>query len=167
MTTPPVWLLDVDGVINVRRPQWHAQPHHGTAFSAGMGWRMRWAPQLIARIRALHRTGAAEVRWCTSWCAEADQLERLFRLPAFGRAFPDETPGDGRKLAAARAVLAEGRRLIWTDDAEVPVPQEEPELYSELTAGGHALLIRPHERDGLRPAHLDQIEAFARAPSTA
>jgi hypothetical protein len=45
----------------------------------------------------------------------------------------------------------------------VPAPQEQPELYTELTTGGRALLIRPHERAGLRPEHLDRIESFARA----
>jgi hypothetical protein len=53
-------------------------PHHGFAYADGVGWPMRWAPRLTARIRHLHTAGLAEVRWCTSWCVNASQLERLF-----------------------------------------------------------------------------------------
>jgi len=163
---PPVWLLDVDGVINIRVSPWHSAPYNGRAYDNGREWKMRWAPQLIARIRDLHKAGLVEVRWCTTWCSNVDQLERLFKLPQFGRAFTEDLRGfacSEAKLAAARAVLAEGRRLIWTDDVEVPLPNQEPALHAELTAGGRALLIRPDERGGLRPEHMDEIEAFARA----
>jgi len=54
----PVWLLDVDGVINVARPGWGAAPRSGNAYSAGQAYRMRWAPALVERIRALHRAGS-------------------------------------------------------------------------------------------------------------
>lgn len=165
-TLPPVWLLDVDGVVNIRKSPWHTAPHNGRAFDNGREWKIRWAPQLIDRIRALHKFGAVEVRWCTTWCSNADQMERLFKLPVLGRAFTEELRGfecSEAKLAAARAVLAEGRRLIWTDDVEVPIERNEPELYAELTAGGRALLIRPDERGGLRPEHMDEIEEFVRA----
>jgi HAD domain in Swiss Army Knife RNA repair proteins len=166
---PPIWLLDVDGVLNVRRSAWHSAPHNGRAYDNGREWKIRWAPQLITRIRTLHKAGKVEVRWCTTWCSQADQLERLFKLPVLERAFTEELRDfacSEAKLAAARAVLASGRRLIWTDDVEVPVPRQEPELYAELTAGGRALLIRPDERDGLRPEHMDEIEAFVRGELT-
>ena len=67
---------------------------------------------------------------------------------------------DPVKLAAARRILAEGRRLVWTDDTAVPASGP---LVNELTAGGRGLLIRPHPRRGLRPRDLARIEAFARA----
>jgi hypothetical protein len=145
-----VWLLDVDGVINARKPGWHAAPHHGRAYAEGTAWPMRWAPALTARI---------EVRWCSTWCAWSDQLERLFRLPALPCAFTTAADAPAAKLAAARAVLAAGDHLIWTDDDEVPTGGP---LLEELTAGGRALLIRPDARRGLTPAHLEEIEAFAR-----
>jgi hypothetical protein len=159
---PPVWLLDVDGVINAAKPGWSAAPRRSTACAEGTGWKMRWAPALMDRIRALHASGRVEIRWATTWCAYADQLERMWRLPPLGRAFNE--PINGRaagmaKLAAARAVLADGRRLIWTDDDEVPAPDWP--LYAELTADGRALLIRPRGNRGLQPADMDAIEAFA------
>ncbi|MER7283651.1 hypothetical protein ABT369_55445 [Dactylosporangium sp. NPDC000244] len=165
MRRVPVWLLDVDGVINTRRPAWGARLSRGTARSEGVDWPMRWAPGLIDRVRRLHGEGLVEVRWCTTWCADADALERLFGLPAFGRALGagaldgvDDT--DAVKLAAARRVVAGGRRLVWTDDTAVP---RAGAVFDELTGGGAGLLIRPHPRRGLRPRDLDRIEAFARA----
>lgn len=165
---PPIWLLDIDGVINIRKSPWHTAPHNGRAHDNGREWKIRWAPQLVAHIRTLHKSGTVEILWCTTWCSNADQMERLFKLPALGRAFTEELHGaacSDAKLAAARTVLAEGRRLIWTDDVEVPTEHSEPDLYAELTAGGRGLLIRPRERDGLRPEHLDLIHAFLAAPA--
>jgi hypothetical protein len=155
----PVWLLDVDGVINVKRPGWGAAPFHGQAHALGVVWRLRWAPALTARIRRLHRDGVLEVRWCSTWCAWPAEIERVLRMPGLDRAFGDVPDASVAKLAAARAVLLGGRRLVWTDDDEVPEPGP---LHDELTAGGRALLIRPDPRRGLTPEDLDAIEAFAR-----
>jgi hypothetical protein len=158
---PPVWLLDVDGVVNATRPGWSAAPRRATAYADGDGWRLRWAPALIDRIRTLHVSGTVEVRWATTWCAYATQLERMWRLPALERAFNEPLLGsaaDAAKLAAARRVVASGRRLVWTDDEVVP---SSGPVHDELTAGGRALLIAPAPNRGLQPEHLDAIEAFA------
>ncbi|MFV2009252.1 MULTISPECIES: hypothetical protein [unclassified Micromonospora] len=155
-----VWVLDVDGVVNVTRPGWGAAPCNGTAHVGAVEYRLRWAPALIDRIRAMHRAGAVEIRWCSTWCVEADQVERLFGLPRLGRSWTHEmstSTAAGAKLGAAREVVAQGRPLIWTDDAETPTSGP---VYEELTASGRALLIAPLPNRGLQPAHLDQIEAF-------
>jgi hypothetical protein len=80
MTEPPVWLLDVDGVVNVEEPAWGAMPQNARAFAEGIAWRMRWAPALRTRIRQLHRDRVVEVRWCSTWCARPGELARVFRL---------------------------------------------------------------------------------------
>lgn len=160
--TPAVWLLDVDGVVNATRPGWGGAPRKGTAYANGIGYTIRWAPALVDRVRSLRATGVVEIRWCTTWCAFADQIERLWALPPLGRAFVEDINGTAAamaKLAAARHVLAEGRRLVWTDDTEVPTAGP---LFEELTADSKALLIRPSGRCGLQPEDLDAIEAFAR-----
>lgn len=76
----------------------------------------------------------------------------LWRLPPLGRAISANPMPRGPacrplKLAAARAVLAEGRRLIWTDDEVLPEPGP---LRDELTRDGRALLIAPQTEP--RPA---------------
>lgn len=159
----PVWSLDVDGVINVARPGWGAAPRNGSLEVAGLPYPMRWAPGLVRRIRALHDTRAVHIRWCSTWCDHAEQVERLFGLPSLDRAWWGEIIMDGvasAKLAAARAVLAEGRRLIWTDDAEVPTAGP---VREELTGSGDALLIAPSPVRGLQPDDLDAIEDFLAA----
>ena len=117
---------------------------------------MRWAPQLISRIRQVHATGAVEILWATSWCGYTDALEKLFKLPALGSAWSMRMSGQD-KADAAEAVVDSGRRLIWTDDEFVPTSGA---LYDRLTADNKSLLIRPKASRGLRPEHLDQIDSF-------
>jgi hypothetical protein len=162
----PVWLLDVDGVINASRPGWGAAPRSGTVYSGSDAYRMRWAPALLDRIRALHRADGVEIRWCSTWCADADQLERLFALPRLARAWSEHLSASAAaeaKLTAAREVLARGRRLIWTDDAEAPTCGP---VHDELTEDGRALLIAPSPGRGLQPGHMAAIEAFIAARAT-
>ncbi|GAA4590198.1 hypothetical protein GCM10023107_15520 [Actinoplanes octamycinicus] len=154
----PVWLLDVDGVLNANRPGWGAAPRRAMAYAAGTGFLMRWAPALLDRIRAIHRSGAVEIRWCTTWCPQSEQLERLFALPRLEPCWTDELhqpEAAAAKLAAARRVLAAGRPLIWTDDADIP-----PAAHEELPRLGRTLLITPRPNRGLQPEHLDAVEQF-------
>ena len=161
----PVWLLDVDGVINTTTPGWGAAPSGSLVWSGAddMSYLLCWAPLLVDRIRALHTGGKVEVRWCTTWCPEAERLERLWRLPELTRSLDADPMPRGAecwplKQEAAWSVLAEGRRLIWTDDEALPPPGPERD---ELTADGRALLIAPRATRGLQPADLDLIEKFA------
>lgn len=156
----PIWLLDVDGVINATRPGWRAAPRSGTTYSAGYPYRLCWAPALITRIHALHRSGAVTIRWCSTWCSDAEEVEHLFGLPRFDRAWAGPISRNAAaeaKLAEARAVLSHGHRLIWTDDEAVPA---DGPVRDELTRTGSALLIAPIPTRGLQPEHLDTIEAF-------
>ncbi len=63
----PVLLLDVDGVINAFNPGWG-----DTARAKCAGLTVRWSPDMVARIRALHASGLDEVRWSTTWCGFPD-----------------------------------------------------------------------------------------------
>jgi hypothetical protein len=150
----PVWLLDVDGVINATRPGWGATPRKQRVWSKSSKCE-------FTRIQRIHRDGLAEIRWCTTWCCDAEVLENQWHLPEMGRSFVEPINGYAAsvaKLAAARQVLADGCRLVWTDDAEVSQPGND--LHDELTAGGQALLIAPRESRGLQPDDLDRIETF-------
>lgn len=163
----PVWLLDVDGVLNARKPGWGAAPTSRQVWSklTCREYTVHFAPALMRRIRDLHRTEAVDIRWSTTWCGDTETIETAFCLPPLPSEFevpPTRFVGD-LKLNAALQVLAAGRRLIWTDDMEVPM--ESWDLHRELTADGLALLIRPDERVGLQPEHLDAIEAFIAEPA--
>ena len=155
-----VWLLDVDGVLNAARPGWGGPPRTRNAYSNGVEYRIRWAPALMDRIRALLTADRVEVRWCTTWCSDADQLEKLFDLPALPRAWSLPLFGEeaaAAKLDAVREVLGQGHYLVWTDDTEVP---EVGPVRQELMGTSRALLLRPAPNRGLQPADLEAIETF-------
>lgn len=163
-----VWLLDVDGVINGSKPGWSRAPFSAMVQdSTGSEWKIRWEPKLIDYIRKVHAEGLAEVVWCTTWCPDADRLEKLWGLPELRRAWSEYKRGYyavEAKREAARAVLAEGRRLVWTDDDAFP---RRGPLVDELTADGRALLVKPDGRGGLRPEDVDAIDAFLTTPPEA
>ena len=159
---PPVWLLDVDGVLNARRPGWSEAPHQGVAWTDDRAWQMRWSPTLIQQIEIIAASFEVEIVWATTWCPWIDGLEELFDLSgsrcAFGSAELAAEPDNRVKLDAALAVIASGRGLIWTDDAAIPVAGEELDT---LVAAG-SLLIRPDEDRGLQPTHVESIRAWLR-----
>lgn len=158
---PPVWLLDVNGVIDASGPGWGGPGRAQHVIVEGLPYRLRWEPKAVACIRTLHMAGVVEVHWCTNWCPWADVLETLWHLPTFSRAWPagpvDPVDAWPAKVQAALAVLDAGRRLVWTDDDLDPA-----NVPAQVTATSAALLIRTKPSRGLRPEHVHQIEQFAR-----
>jgi hypothetical protein len=159
----PVWLLDVDGVVNARRPAWDQPFAQGHAFVDGVTYRLQWAPADPLH-QAVHKRRAAEVRWATTWVDHVHQVERLLRLPAFTTAFRElgtspAVAAPERKLAAALYVVEMERRpLIWTDDDAIPMSG--PDLERLENAGVPVLLLSPDSFEGLGPEDLTRIDAF-------
>lgn len=176
----PVWLLDVDGVINKigenpdasiwPKDQWSV----GTARCGGEDWPILWAQPVIEFIKYAHESGRVEVRWHTTWQHEATAIEDLCGLPKFAvahapefdnpsqhaaRAILDGLPRWWKLPAALRVVRDEQRPLIWTDD------DINPELGSRypidnLKEHAPTLAISPNQYTGLTPKHLRQIAAW-------
>jgi hypothetical protein len=161
---PPVLLLDIDGVINVR-------PHVGgwdtPPVKVKAGVPIYYEPRVVDAIRDLHASGDVEVRWCTTWCGypALNILERVLDV-RFERVFADrplsKTWAD-LKVEAAVHVLDEARRLIWVDDDEVGAGRRLFPCLAVAEASGRALLIEPESERGLQPEHLRLIGAFARS----
>jgi hypothetical protein len=164
LAATPVWLLDVDGVVNARRPGWDQPFAHGHAFVDGVTYRLQWAPALTRYIKAVHRRQAAEIRWATTWVDHVHQVERLLRLPALATAFrglgaaPSVGAPDHKLAAALHVVEVEQRPLIWTDDDAIPVAGAYRRRLED--AGVPLLLLAPDPYEGLGPAHVDRIESF-------
>ena len=150
------WLLDFDGVINANKAGWSAAPFSGNVYASGNHYRIRWAPQLIQRIRRIHALPGVEILWASSWIGHTAELEQLIKLPTLLSAAPKGMSGED-KLQAASEIMESGNRLIWTDDEYTLTSGE---LYDKWTASGRALLIQPKPNRGLRPEHLDKIDAF-------
>ena len=160
MTNAPVWLLDVDGVLNGSRTGWQSTPKSTwVTASDGNRYRLRWAPALIVGINLVQESGLIDVRWATSWINDTTVLERALGLNPLPRAYtaPHGVWHARYKLTAALGVVADGRRLIWTDDDAIPTEGPDREY---LDAAG-ALLIAPTPSRGLRPADWDTIRAYA------
>lgn len=162
---PPVWLLDVDGVLNAVTddpdpalwPDWR----RGSAVAEGRRWPITWSPTVASTVARLHESGAVEVRWLTTWAYDAnDGLRELLGLPGLAVAGAPGGSAAWWKLPCARAVAAEGRSLIWTDDDLA----YSPEAVEWVRSMPGCLAIAPDPRAGLTPGDLARIEAHLRQP---
>lgn len=166
----PVWLLDVDGVLNADRPGWRARPRQGRATFEGHVFRMRWAPRLMLQLAGLHHDRVVEFRWATTWVDQIDRLEALFGLPGFPVAFSGLPTGPQLQtptlkcMAALDVVETERRPLIWTDDDAIPIGG--PLLRRLHGSEQPLLLIAPDPLRGLQPADLEAVTEFLANPGT-
>jgi hypothetical protein len=115
----PIWLMDVDGVLNAFD---ESVPVIGDwsdweVFTA-RGFPMRYSPSMIKRIRALHDSGVVEVRWLTTWGRYANTDLTQFGLPELK--VQAEMPFRERhgwwKLPVVQQLFEKGRTIVWTDD---------------------------------------------------
>ena len=165
----PVWLLDVDGVLNASRPGWGGDVAEGWARADHGRFWIRWSPSVVRRMLEIERTGGVEVRWATTWVPWIQEIERLLGLPDWPVAWDGPYEGLGtpaiptplRKVQTALHVVEQEQRpLVWTDDDSIPV--HGPEHERIMSAGVPSLLVRPASRAGLQPHDLDAIEEFVR-----
>jgi len=177
----PVWLLDIDGVINActnkpDRTVWPADDWRTDRVNAsGHHFPITWSRQVVDFIRNAHDSGLVEIRWHTTWQHEAQAVADLTGLPKFDVAHAPEflaynqiAPAseaerirEGRprppwwKLPAAERVMRdEARPLIWTDDDITWSTQ------AGLRAHAPVLLVSPDERTGLTKRQLRKISDF-------
>jgi hypothetical protein len=170
---PPVWLLDIDGVINhfsagKAREQWQETRSRNAHVEAadGVSYAIRAMEAMLRGIRTMHRAGLVEIRWHTTWQKDAHKVADAMGLPRFPIADAPEygwpryrNTGTWKYPAALRVVAEEKRRLIWTDDDMVWFTERE---LSRLHCDGRALLIPVNGQTGLTPQNLTDIEAYAR-----
>lgn len=150
----PVWLLDVDGVINVDRiGEWDTTFATGRAVADGESYRMRWVPEVVDFIRDTAEAGRVRVVWCTTWCPYTAVLEALWDLPKLDTAWSEGLYGRYARKAkrdTAKLYADHGVPVIWTDDDDV--------TDADLIPGG--LAIQPDHRYGLTPGDLTKIRRF-------
>ena len=115
----PIWLLDVDGVLNAFDDSGPVIGDWGDweTFTSN-GFPIRYSPTMTAHIRGLHERGTVEVRWLTTWGRMANTHLKQLGLPEFEVAA--EAPFRERdgwwKLPVAQALFDQGHAVIWTDD---------------------------------------------------
>lgn len=174
----PVWLMDVDGVLNIIG--WGSdgvkKAWDDTYRFVAMGFQITVSPRMIRSIEGWRRSGLVEVRWLTTWEDHANE----FLSPEFD--WPQNLQVAGRreesqlerprkfsesrvsyredvgwwKLEFAQAVYETGVPVIWTDDDIAFAPDAKEWL--RTVDDDRMLAISPHS--GLTPGDLVRIERF-------
>ena len=176
---PPVWFLDVDGVV---APVGDTEAYRVAGLSpvAAKGWKAQtYVDRSVTdRIGDMHRAGAIEVRWLSTWEKEAVvDLAPALRWPPmryYSRRGPEATFQAGdfdwwKERVVNAFLVSEGRRAIWADD-EID-QRTDPDLnetardFAAAWTHEHphrVLLLNPHKATGLTHADIDRVEAWAR-----
>lgn len=146
-----VWLLDIDGVLNVIGTppygQWDDYRVSWAAFD-GFGVELLYSPTLVKLLNQLYAKGIVHFRWTTTWTYDGP---RNF-APAVGLHIgADVCPGADMddlynwwKFTEFQRTMAEGRPVIWTDD----------DIETEPKAVKIASLLHPDEATIICPATL-------------
>jgi hypothetical protein len=176
-SVPPAWLLDVDGVVNALAPgapseAWPPEAWVRTTVRADVPDRGAMTlPVLAARpvldfITRVHGSGAAEIRWHSTWRTSAvTALAPALGLPPIPISIAPEWAASAAmwwKIPAARRIAEAGQRLIWTDD-QLAFFRTDPLSAAELDALDRwdgALLLATDPAVGLSPDDLRRIEKF-------
>lgn len=133
MSTKPVWLLDIDGVINAMGPGHHryypkSEWIFGTVTDAkGRTFEFKVPIPVRDLIIEVHNKDLAEIRWHTTWQHEAKAVAEFAGLPDFPvHPAPEATswvyrngegPGGWWKLPGVRRLVEETQGpYLWTDD---------------------------------------------------
>lgn len=168
----PIWLLDIDGVINARVNGIHRiwpddEPIVTEAQGLDRGWRIVTAPAVRDYIVKIHELELAEIQWHTTWQDQANNVSDVLELPHFpvcsAPEYTEWSPGkrkhDWWKVPAVARVLISGRPLIWTDD---DIDYDEGVLRTlELDyPDTPRLALCPSSGEGLGPKDLKKIDAF-------
>jgi hypothetical protein len=171
VTDVPVWLLDIDGVLNAisskpDRTVWPAdawREFDATDERTNTTWPILAAEPVAAFIRDVHTSGRAEVRWHTTWQESANKVGAELGLPELevqdAPEFRDEAEhylGWWKLAAALRVIQDEQRPLIWTDD-DATMGRIMPTPYDQVRAFPN-LLIAPQQRIGLTRKQLRAID---------
>lgn len=180
----PVMLLDLDGVVNALAKQLPTQTWHTPLWNKGVltdletrrDFHMKWATPVIDWLTSVHTEGRAEIRWHTTWQAQALRFGQMAGLPMFG---VQECPEWARfcenggalkadliracqppwwKYPAAERVASEGHPVVWIDDDitwEIP-----PRTRGALTKAHKLCLVSPSEGMGIAPKNMRQVDEF-------
>lgn len=178
--TLPVWLIDVDGVLNIIGwDQDKVTEEWGDTYDfRAMDFRIRVSPRMLKTARSWMDEGLVDPRWLTTWedLANAHLIERLGwpELPVAGRRAESKLERPRRlseshefyredvgwwKLEFVQAVYETGVPVVWTDD-EIRTVRSAMEWVSSVADEGRLLAVSPNA--GLTPGHMAAIESFLR-----
>lgn len=172
----PIWLLDIDGVINADpfKVPTHVWPEDQWMIrmvedSRGKAWKITAAQPVLDFINRVHNHKWAEVVWLTTWQRGANNVSDALgipRLPVIENPMERSTRYAGRdwwKLAEFFKQLSLGRPIVWTDDDISTEILGLTRSGSEV-GGPQSFLVSPKGSEGLGPWHLKKIAKFLNIP---
>lgn len=163
MSDKPIWLLDVDGVLNAfdeTRPVLGDWGDWQT-FTA-RGFPIRYSPTMVGRILALHESGAVEVRWLTTWGRHANTDLTPLGFPEFAVAaeMPFRERDGWWKYPVAKELFEQGQAIIWTDD-DITYSSDALDWLRDVKASDRSDDIRAYAPQGaISQQDMDDIEKW-------
>ncbi len=176
MTSKPILLLDIDGVLNAiaKNLATHAWSEDDWITGEAQGNRFMW--QIAASrsvcdfFRELHEEDLVEIRWHTTWQHQAEGVAGILGLPTFpvheapefkpGHWYSSVSPHDvWWKLPGVYRAVTEGRPVIWVDD-DIDSYVNGEQRARLLRQDNAVLLICPDHKCGLVQKDLDKIKEF-------
>lgn len=160
MSETPIWLLDVDGVLNAVCAKPNRAIWDDFQVARILGFNITYSPTVVQRISAWHNAGLVEVQWLTTWEDHANtdldigfDVEE-FAVAGYSREFPNAR---WWKLPVAKRAWETGRPIIWTDD-DISWDTEASEWVKSIYDTNRMLAISPKTETGLLPVHMATIE---------
>lgn len=170
----PVWLLDVDEVLNVNPGRGRSLPFHvwpkdqwreRKVRSNGTQYTIIIAEPVLEFVRMVHEQELATIKWHTSWQHDVHDLARRFDLPhlpildaetefAVWNQQRETVRGGWWKLPAVWREVDAGHKVVWTDD-EVLMWLTTEQYQALVAAGAH--IIIPMMNVGLTPKMLREL----------
>lgn len=150
----PVWLLDIDGVVNKLGGR-SAGDNMGIADTSDGGmYNITWRSSVTNFINKVISEGRADVRLCSTWVSDAKAMTDLLGLPELPLAFPADTDRyfiRAEKLTAATTLKSAGVPFVWSDDEAIP---------TLFRGNERTLIIEPDPYVGLTQSELSAISHF-------
>lgn len=158
----PIWLLDVDGVMNAVQMPGKVPTGPGMwtewEMTSANGFGITWSPQLVKRMNDLVVADKVEIVWLTTWW---DNIEDLpfpdwhgFRVANTREEYLSHV--SWWKLPVVQRLYSPDQKMVWTDD-DIDYDREAVDW---LTGKHNILPICPKTLIGITPNHMDKIEEF-------
>lgn len=157
----PIWLLDVDGVLNAvikNNPTGPGMWTEWEKFKASNGFTLTYSPQLIKRMNDLVVADKVEIVWLTTWFDQIDALPFTnwhgFRVGNTKDEYHNRL--EWWKLPVAQRLWEPDRKMVWTDD-DINFDREARNWAGRQE---NVLAICPKTIIGITPKQMDMIEEF-------
>ena len=157
-------MLDIDGVVNAL----HSSRRDLKTVKAYI-YNINYSPIVVDKLNEWSKSGAAEIRWLTTWNERAQQYLApklgLRNFPLAREPFDEETDANRKGISAYRNIIDHpDRPLIWIDDVVSNIVGNEPNR-SFWENRNHTLFVEPKESKGLTVKELALIDRFIADPA--